>query len=366
MPSTTQEDSYAKQPKYQEILNRMKETFAAQAGYEADDASDIGIRLKVLAGEIFDLSAYAEWLHRQMFLQTATGQQLDLHAQQWGCERIPAATAQGELTFSRTGSTEQEAVIPAGTVCAAAGSEAVRVQTTQQAVIAQGLPSVKVPAQALSAGMAGNAAAGVIVAMLNPPAGVTNVTNASPFTGGREAETDEQLRARLLERCRDRANGVNAAFYREIALAHEEIRSVQAVAQGNGPHSVDLYVAGYGEDLDTEFLTALQQEIQSMREIGTSVRVLEAQQVQVNLYVTVTPQDGYEMNSLRPACEQALQDYLNRLEVGQDMLLIDAGEALYHVPGVQNYEFQKELCWDTPIADGKVAAKGTISVLNAT
>ena len=55
---------------YDEILQRMQETFAQQAGFQADDASDIGIRLKVLAGEIYSACSQAEFLKRQAFPQT--------------------------------------------------------------------------------------------------------------------------------------------------------------------------------------------------------------------------------------------------------------------------------------------------------
>ncbi len=38
---------------YESILSRMQDRFQELAGFPADDASDIGIRLKVLAGELF-------------------------------------------------------------------------------------------------------------------------------------------------------------------------------------------------------------------------------------------------------------------------------------------------------------------------
>ena len=38
---------------YSEILERMQNEFEKNAGYVPDNASDIGIRMKTLAGEIF-------------------------------------------------------------------------------------------------------------------------------------------------------------------------------------------------------------------------------------------------------------------------------------------------------------------------
>ena len=39
---------------YDGILQRMREKYRVQTGHWPDDASDIGIRLKVLAGELAD------------------------------------------------------------------------------------------------------------------------------------------------------------------------------------------------------------------------------------------------------------------------------------------------------------------------
>ena len=49
---------------YEEILGRMQGTFEELAGYPADDASDIGIRLRVLAGEVYSLTAAMDWPRR--------------------------------------------------------------------------------------------------------------------------------------------------------------------------------------------------------------------------------------------------------------------------------------------------------------
>ncbi|MFQ7061561.1 MAG: hypothetical protein ACLRQY_02295 [[Clostridium] leptum] len=67
---------------YESILSRMQDQFQELAGFPADDASDIGIRLKVLAGELFSACTNLDWLKRQVFPQTAQGIQLDYHAQQ--------------------------------------------------------------------------------------------------------------------------------------------------------------------------------------------------------------------------------------------------------------------------------------------
>lgn len=68
-------------------------------GYVPDDASDIGIRMKTLAGEIFSLESSLDFLKRQMFPTTATGEYLDKHAEMRGLKRKPAIKASGKLMF---------------------------------------------------------------------------------------------------------------------------------------------------------------------------------------------------------------------------------------------------------------------------
>ena len=62
---------------YGEILARMKAKFAELSGATVNDDSDVGIRMKVLAGEVLSLQSNAQWLKNQMFAQTASGVQLD-------------------------------------------------------------------------------------------------------------------------------------------------------------------------------------------------------------------------------------------------------------------------------------------------
>lgn len=47
------------------------------------------------------------------------------------------------------------------------------------------------------------------------------VENPEGFSGGQDAETDDELRSRLLESYHAVSNGSNAAYYRRLALAQD-------------------------------------------------------------------------------------------------------------------------------------------------
>ena len=72
---------------YDEIYGRMKNAYEHETGDSFNEVSDIAIRLKVLAGEIFKLQTNLEWWKRQMFAVSASGECLDKLASQRGIER---------------------------------------------------------------------------------------------------------------------------------------------------------------------------------------------------------------------------------------------------------------------------------------
>ena len=82
------------------------------------------------------------------------------------------------------------------------------------------LPSA---AATLETGAAGNAAAGRIALMSPYPAGIQRCTNPAAFTGGRDREGDESLRARVLGSFRRLPNVANATTF---FFLYQHIRSV--------------------------------------------------------------------------------------------------------------------------------------------
>ena len=66
-----------KEQTYEEILRRMEQVYLEQAGFVPQADSDLGIRLRVLAGEVYNLHSGILWLNREAFPQTATGERLE-------------------------------------------------------------------------------------------------------------------------------------------------------------------------------------------------------------------------------------------------------------------------------------------------
>lgn len=325
--------------KYEEILGRMQETFEEQAGYSADDASDIGIRLKVLAGEIYSCCTNIDWLRKQVFPQTATGQQLDYHAQQRGIQRKAAVKSQGTLTFSRATALLYSVIIPGGTICSTQGIPEIRFVTTQDAVLPAGSLQVSVSAQSDEGGRDSNVAANTVKVMITPPSGITAVNNGGAFVGGSNAETDDELRERILESYRNIPNGTNCAFYIDQALKYESVYTANAIPRARGNGSVDVYVAGRSSALPASLLALIQSDFDGLKEINVNVRVSSPVFVNGDLYMEISVKEGYDFNAVKANCEVSLRNYIKDLKIGESLLRIHAGEVVYHIEGVKNFRF---------------------------
>lgn len=347
---------------YETILARMKSKFSSLAGFEADDASDIGIRLKVLAGEIYSLCNAMDWLKRQAFPQTAQGEQLDIHAVQRGLKRKQAVAAAGTLTFSRKTALWYDLQIPTGTVCSTIGDNPVRFITTQAAVLKTQQLSVTVPAQAQEGGRNGNAAVNTVTGMVTPPAGIETVANSVPFTGGADGETDDELRARLLQSYAAISNGTNAQFYREYALKHEGIQSVTVKPRAEGSGTVALYLAAKSAAPGAAVISQIQTELNRLREINVDIKVYPATIVELQILVYIKPENNCTIDAAKQAAIAAVQDYFSTLSVGEPVILARVGKAILNTGMVKNYLFDPTTIADTAVKDTELAVANPIWV----
>ena len=225
----------------EEIYNALLSDFAQVSGAAAAEGGDLSLRLKAVAAEIFSLEAQADFVARQCFPQTASGDYLDRHALLRGLQRGGKQTAGGTLRFYLTEAAEGDVIIPAGTECmTAAGTAFV---TTEAGSIAAGTTYCSVAASAAEPGSGGNVAAATITYIRLAPTGVAGVTNAAAFSGGTDGEDDEALRARLLSSYRLLPNGANAAYYESKVLNLENVQAVTVLPKNRGTGTVDVVFA---------------------------------------------------------------------------------------------------------------------------
>ena len=159
---------------------------------------------------------------------TATGTNLDAVVSDRLIEpRRLGDFATGSLTFRRASGAESEITVPIGTICYGIHNGVrLRATTTSEGTIAVGGTNCTVTAIMTSRGIVGNVISGFINTIDTPVTGVWSVTNALPFTGGSESETDDELRQRYID-----AIWINGRASRLLVKRHlEDVDDVYEVA----------------------------------------------------------------------------------------------------------------------------------------
>lgn len=297
---------------YDEIYGRMKNAYEHETGDSFNEVSDIAIRLKVLAGEIFKLQTNLEWWKRQMFAVSASGECLDKLASQRGIERKKAMKSTGEITFNISQPCSHDIVIPKGCVVATADLVPIRFVTTEDEEISAGNTLVSVYAEAEQTGSNGNIGLGCAVVPVSVPTEIETVTNREKFSGGCDAETDDELRKRIRDTYINTSNGTNAAYYEQLALTVDGVAKASAVGKVRDVGTVNVYVTGADASLGTNVVAKVQSLLEKQRELNVDVIVSNAQRIACNMSVV--------------AYAEGLNTEFDMLETMERELFIDTAE----------------------------------------
>jgi uncharacterized phage protein gp47/JayE len=160
---------------------------------------------------------YLDWLSLQLLPDTAETVWLDRHGMIWltnsdGTKgRKGATSAVGTVTFTGT----QGVVVPSGTILI--DTNAFTYQTTADVTL--GTSATATPIYALDPGIQGNLPTGTVIALTNVLNGVNGSATVVQMVGGTDAETDDELRARVLQRIQEPPMGGDQADW--IAWAEE-------------------------------------------------------------------------------------------------------------------------------------------------
>lgn len=348
---------------YDEILKSMMDKYTEKTGTNADDASDIGIRMRVLAGEVYNSFVQLEWLKTQMFPQTATGEYLDMHAAQRGITRKSGTKAVGEVCFYIEKLLDYDVDIPEGIICSTSGDDPVRFVTTEAVTIMSGRLATIAPVEAVRIGADGNVDAQEICLMVTPVAGVKMVMNDYRIENGSDDETDEQLRQRIVDSFINIPNGTNKAFYEKSTLEVDGVTAVGIVPRGRGIGTLDVYIMSADGEPSDELINAVQEHLDEVREVNVDILVQSLNKSGINVYVYLGVKSGYSFEDVKARCEEAVNKYFSLLSAGETFYLSELGEFIRHTEGVKNYSFDKNLCSDTNIATNSIAVPNKILIM---
>lgn len=318
---------------YNEILDEMKTAFMNEKGEPVKGLSDLEMRFRAVASEIYGVCTYGDFIMKQGFVQTASGEYLDRHAQLRSIERKTASFAKGKLTFSLYEALEHDVIVPKGSVCSAAGKPFIQFATDENAVIKAGETAVDVSATAISKGSESNAAEGTVTVMVNPPDYVYSVINAEKMTGGTDDESDEALRERILSSYSSVKNGVNADSIREMLLTLDEVTDAQLTA------GVESEVAICLKTKSGEISDELKNEISSLLGFfsfcGVSVSYIVPTELMFNVFAEVKALSGYDRAALEAAVKEKITQFCSSEKIGKSYSASAIASACSGIDGVE-------------------------------
>lgn len=293
------------------------------------------------------------------FAQTTSGKYLDYRAAENGLTRLAATKATGTVTITGSAGT----VIPAGSLFASGAG--VQYQTTAEVTIGPG-GTVDAPIEAVEAGSAGNVPASTITSIPISIAGVSQVTNAAPTTGGTDTETDAALVARLLEKVRRPATSGNAAHYLQWAKEVNGVGDARVLPLWNGPGTVKVVVIdGSKQPASAEIVSSVASHIENVRPIGAAVTVESAAGIYIDVAATLTLDTGAVLADIQAAFESSLDEYLKKIAFQQSYVSYAViGSLLLDTPGVLDYSglTVNGGTANIPVGATQVAVKGTVAL----
>lgn len=291
----------------QSMLDQVPDTF------DKRDASPIPTALGPAAWALEGFYIVLDSVQRQAFIQTASGESLDLLGVIAGLTRNPATPAVRLGVFDIAVGLGARFSTIAGensidfTVTAATGTD-YEYQLTAD-----------------TPGSVGNDYTGAILPITTIP-GLTSALMTDILVPGEDEETDEDFRARIIEALNNPAFGGNITAYRQAVLAMEGVGAVQVWPTWNGGGTVKLSVLG-ADSLPAS--QTLLDEIQAaidptpnqglglgLAPIGATVTTVAPSSVTVAVAATLTLAAGYTLDQVQPLVEAALEEYLLSVRKG--------------------------------------------------
>lgn len=288
----------------------------------------------------------------------------------FGFERKPGLYAAGTVVFSRS-DTSGAVSIPSGTIV---GTESgILFETQEDGTIADGsTDSASVSIRASETGTAGNVPAGTVTTIVSTVAGVETVTNAAQLTGGQDDETITEFKRRFRQYI-DGLGKSNVHGLVSAALAQEGVRSASLVEHfppDSGIYNASLYIddgAGNAPDALIETVQTVidgdgTEENPGHRAAGMNVRVLAPTAVTVDLTVEIESDGSYSDEVIRSEVETAVEEYVNNLRLGDDLIVNRIREQIMAVAGVYDITTMSAPASNTTIAANQIARFGTATI----
>lgn len=339
-----------KRKQYSEIVADMQTRARNLFGENINltDRSPLGIFIQVLAWSIALLWQLAEKVYYSAFVDTAEGNSLDYAVRKGGVTRRGAEKATATQRFTGDNGT----VIPLGFLV---GTETeILFETIETGTITTGTLDLTV--RALVGGTQSNIPAGNINQIINPLAGLSSTVNTTDAEGGRNIETDAELRTRYflsfasagastidaLIAALLRTVGVRGANIEEVKNIDDDVIGFRAIVLGGLANDVAQTILNYKAWGVKTFGTQTGTAVASN---GQSYIINFDYATDVDLYanITVTKSGAFSSNGVN-LIKDKIAEYIggtdtqgniySGLAMGQDIVYARLIDVIFNVAGV--------------------------------
>lgn len=258
-----------------------------------------------------------EYVAEKLDVTTLTNDELTRYVKQRkGVIRKEAAYAEGVLTVygNRT--------VNEGDLFETEGG--IQFEASETVIIAE---SGSVNITAITAGTSGNVVAGAITKIPKTLQGITSCTNEDETTGGYEEETDEALLERYLEAVQKPATSGNKYHYIQWAKEISGVGDAKVFPLWNGDNTVKVVIINdEKQPADSELVADVQDYIdpdssgtgEGEAPIGAYCTVVSATALNIDVSVTVTLVDGYDIATVTENITDNIDNYLKSVAFEQN------------------------------------------------
>jgi uncharacterized phage protein gp47/JayE len=324
-----------KRPSLSELYESVKTNFVQEMRLKQIlEKGFIFVTSKVLAGLQNISHGFLEFIYRQTFPNTSTGERLEAWATLVRTSRRPATIAIGEIKF--TG--EDGVTIPAGTITRSqiTGNQYI---TKEEVIISSGEALVDV--ESVFPGSKYNLELGSQISIFEAIEGLdSEITVTKAITGGVDQEDDSQLQQRVDYNFKNPPIFGKRAYYNHRATQIPGVKTVYTDNNKPTPGSVTIYPLGYDVQnpllADTQF-DGLDQHLheEEWEPLGVKIVLAQPTIIPVSFEISLEPNDPVTRFSV----EQALKDFMSRdAKPGATLYISKIRETISNAAGEFNHE----------------------------
>lgn len=329
----------------------MKNAYFNECGIALDEGSQTAKRFEILASELFSLSCYGDYIFRQAFVQSATGENLDKLGELRECVRKTASASNGELTFSISAVSDTDIIIEKDTVCSVYGKPYIQFATAEQGIINAGELETTVSAVSLGEGDDYNAKADTITVMVNAPVSVTSVTNRERFNGGYSTESDTAYRNRILRHYNIMPNSINAVSNENRILTLDFVVDCSVVG-ATDTHSMVIYVATKSNTLSDSEKKQIVWILPVIDGTGIDYEVKLAERIELNLTADAYIMTGFDAEKIKAQITDKIKEAVSATRINESIPLSRLRRAVSDIEGLVDISFYAdEIKGDSIISD---------------